>query len=115
MMKHRGTACVEFEMPAPASVPTMRSHHRQHAAAADGCVEGSGGGGGGGDARGIRRVVAYRLARIEYRMDSVGWWRIGHEGETDGDECRTITLRLSQPPALTSGGGQSTHVHPLSP
>lgn len=80
MRKERGTSCVEFEMPPPARGTADKS-------------------GSTGDAR----RVAFRLARIEYPVENIGWWRMGHEGETDAEVCRSMTLRLSQPPILTTG------------
>lgn len=80
MKRERGTACVEFEMPPPA-----RGTARE------------------GDSTGDARRVAFRLARIEYPAEHIGWWRIGREGDTDAETCRSMTLRLSHPPVLTTG------------
>ena len=47
-----------------------------------------------------------RVARVEYRADAVGWWRVGTDGEhLEGDvaEPTALTMRVDAPPALTSG------------
>jgi len=71
----RGTARLEFELPAPRrprSSPTS--------------------------------AVAFRLARMEYRLETVAWWRVGREGDAASDPApRILVWRLSEPPAQTTG------------
>ena len=52
--------CIEFELPAPS--------HPSHGGG------GGGGSGGGGGGAGFGRRLVFRLARMEYALESVGWW-----------------------------------------
>ena len=71
----RGTARLEFELPAP---------RRPRSSPAS--------------------AVAFRLARMEYRLETVAWWRVGREGDAASDPApRILVWRLSEPPAQTTG------------
>ena len=71
----RKRACVELTLPPPRAASSASRDHR----------------------------VTRRLARMEYRLETVRWWRVGTEGDAEGSPARLLALRLAEPPSLTSG------------
>lgn len=71
----RRRACVELTLPPPRAASSASRDHR----------------------------VTRRLARMEYRLETVRWWRVGTEGDAEGSPARLLALRLAEPPSLTSG------------
>ena len=72
----RRRACVELTLPPPRAASSASRDHR----------------------------VTRRLARMDYRLETVRWWRVGMEGDAEGSLApRLLSFSPIGAPSLTSG------------